>query len=231
MLTKEQIKALQAPIPAEALKSLRGRGISLTTIDNYYVIERLNEVLGVGGWSWDVEAVDVCSFQVIVKGTLTIPPQTPNTKPTTISQYGGASYQPGKKEGFDGTDIRTVDKGDLYKGAATNSLSKVSSYLGIGGEIYGMKYKSKQKNSNSSSSPQTSSPQAKKDNRKQVLIDDKFTEDRVKNLVVLVKKENSGKAILYGKGKNKFYTNDSIYTLSPNQLLKVIENYGATVSG
>jgi hypothetical protein len=46
MLTQEQIQALRAPFPAEALKPDTSCGFELTSIKAAYVIERLNDVFG-----------------------------------------------------------------------------------------------------------------------------------------------------------------------------------------
>ena len=52
MLTQEQVNALRAPFPAEALKPDTSRGFELTSIKAAYVIERLNEVFGPCGVGW-----------------------------------------------------------------------------------------------------------------------------------------------------------------------------------
>ena len=52
MLTQDQIQALKAPFPLEALSSDFSRGFELTSIKAAYVIERLNKVLGPCGVGW-----------------------------------------------------------------------------------------------------------------------------------------------------------------------------------
>ena len=52
MLKQDQIEALRAPFPAEALSSDTSRGFELTSIKAAYVIERLNEVFGPCGIGW-----------------------------------------------------------------------------------------------------------------------------------------------------------------------------------
>lgn len=52
MLNQEQIEALKAPFPEEALSSDTSRGFELTSIKAAYVIERLNEVFGPCGIGW-----------------------------------------------------------------------------------------------------------------------------------------------------------------------------------
>lgn len=88
------------------------------------IIERLNVVFGLGKWSFKVEKIDRVDNkegskkgdQVAVKGIL------------DISDYGIYIEQ------FGGNDNQ--DLGDAYKGAATDALTKIASYLGIGQEIY-----------------------------------------------------------------------------------------------
>ena len=52
MLTEEQVQALRAPFPSEALKPDTSRGFELTSIKAAYVIERLNDVFGPCGIGW-----------------------------------------------------------------------------------------------------------------------------------------------------------------------------------
>jgi hypothetical protein len=52
MLNQDQIDALRAPFPEEALSSDTSRGFELTSIKAAYVIERLNEVFGPCGVGW-----------------------------------------------------------------------------------------------------------------------------------------------------------------------------------
>ena len=52
MLTQDQIQALKAPFPPEALSSDISHGFELTSIKAAFVIERLNEVFGPCGVGW-----------------------------------------------------------------------------------------------------------------------------------------------------------------------------------
>ena len=52
MLTQEQVNALRAPFPNEALKPDTSRGFELTSIKAAYVIERLNDAFGPCGIGW-----------------------------------------------------------------------------------------------------------------------------------------------------------------------------------
>ena len=52
MLNQDQLQAIKAPFPSEALSSDTSRGFELTSIKAAFVIERLNEVFGPCGIGW-----------------------------------------------------------------------------------------------------------------------------------------------------------------------------------
>lgn len=114
-LTTEQITQLHQPLPAKALRPHPTKAF-LTTIKSIYVTERLNEVFGVGSWQTKSEIINNTEKMVVVKTTLTIP------------EYG--IYY----ECFGGND--NADKGDAHKGAVTDAITKIGSWLGIGAEVW-----------------------------------------------------------------------------------------------
>lgn len=120
-LTDEQRRMLFAPLPREALKQHPTKRF-LTVITPIYVLERLNNVFGVGNWEFRTEPVNVGAGTTgkgqmcVVKGILDIPEYGIH-----LEQYGGND---------------NADMGDAYKGAATDALTKIASYLGIGFDIY-----------------------------------------------------------------------------------------------
>lgn len=120
-LTKEQVSALFAPLPKEALRQHPTKKF-LTVITPIYVLERLNNVFGIGSWEYRTEPVNVAQSSAgkapmcVVKGILDIPAYGIH-----LEQYGGND---------------NPDMGDAYKGAATDALTKIASYLGIGFEVY-----------------------------------------------------------------------------------------------
>lgn len=122
-LTEEQMAQLKVPLPEKALKPHPTKAF-LTTINSIYVTERLNEVFGTGSWQTKSEIVENSQKMVVVKTTLTIP------------EYG-ISY-----ECFGGND--NADKGDAYKGAVTDAITKIGSWLGIGTEVWKNEAKPKQ---------------------------------------------------------------------------------------
>lgn len=109
------VKKLNAPLPKEALSPHPAKSY-LTVIHPMYVIERLNEVFGVGGWNYYTESILYEDKYAVVKGTLNI-----EKHDIHLQQYGGNNNK---------------DIGDAYKGAATDALTKIASYLGIGKDIY-----------------------------------------------------------------------------------------------
>jgi hypothetical protein len=52
VLNQDQMQAIQAPFPPEALSADTSRGFELTSIKAAFVIERLNQVFGPCGIGW-----------------------------------------------------------------------------------------------------------------------------------------------------------------------------------
>ena len=115
--TKKQSveEILNRPMPKQALRELPHKK-GMTAITPIYVTERLNEAFGLGGWQFEPEIISDSEKMVIIKGVLTVP-----TMNIRIVQFGG-------------NDNR--DRGDAYKGAATDALTKCGSYLGIGAHVW-----------------------------------------------------------------------------------------------
>ena len=112
--TVEEI--LNRPLPKAALKSMPHKH-GLTSINPIYVTDRLNEAFGLGGWQYEPEIVDDDQTKmVVIRGTLSIP-----SIDARIVQFGGND---------------NPDRGDAYKGAATDALTKCASYLGIGAHVW-----------------------------------------------------------------------------------------------
>lgn len=113
-LNAEQLELLNQPLPAEAKKQHPTKKF-LTTINSVYVTERLNQVFGVGAWQIHSEVISA-EKMVVVKTTLSIP------------EYG-IEY-----ECYGGND--NPDLGDAYKGAVTDAITKIGSWMGIGVEVW-----------------------------------------------------------------------------------------------
>lgn len=138
-VTDKQMEAIARPLPAEAVSPHPTKKF-LSSIKSIYVTERLNEVFGVGKWKVETEVVDKEGKMVVVKLKFSIP------------EYG--IYY----ECFGGND--NSDLGDAYKGATTDAITKVASWLGIGSEVF--KDKAKQ------GRPKTSSKSNQKPGQKEV---------------------------------------------------------------
>ena len=114
-ITKEMQAALNVPLSAEAIKQHPSKKF-LSTINSIFVTERLNEVFGAGSWRIKSEVVNNTTKMIVVKTTLAIP------------EYG--VYL----ECYGGND--NVDMGDAYKGAVTDAITKIGSWLGIGAHVW-----------------------------------------------------------------------------------------------
>src|ERR1700728_3263078 len=111
----DDLKAkLKVPLPREAVSPYPQKP-GLSVIKVIYVVERLNDVFGLNGWHVDNEVVET-GRMVVVRATLSVPRYA-----IAIEQFGGND---------------NPDRGDAYKGACTDALSKCASYLGIGMEVY-----------------------------------------------------------------------------------------------
>lgn len=113
-IPQEVVEALRKPLPSEAIKPHPSKPY-LSTIKVPYVIERLNDVFGLNGWVDSYEVVEAGEM-IVVKGKLEVP------------QYGIV------RVGYGGND--NSDRGDAFKGACTDALSKMASFLYIGMDVY-----------------------------------------------------------------------------------------------
>lgn len=114
-------KQLREPFPAEAI-SQHPTKTFLSTIKAIYIVERLNDIFGIGGWTLEHDIVSDETDYVAVKGRLVI------FEPYNILtpfQYGGH-----KKTGTN------TEPADGYKSAVTDCQSKCASYLEIGIDIF-----------------------------------------------------------------------------------------------
>ena len=128
METKQNFNLLTKPLPAEAIKPHPTKKF-LSSIKGIYVTERLNEVYGVNGW--DVEntpiSVNEATGMVIVSTTITFKDEKGNV----ISKKNCIA---GNNNG--GKESKNFDLGDAYKGAITDNMTKIGSWLGIGIDVF-----------------------------------------------------------------------------------------------
>lgn len=101
---------------------------NMSVIHPMAVIERLNDVFGVGNWQTIVEKLSSVKWTQKTKtgerdvytATAKVIFKVPNDN-IHLEQFGGSTND---------------DEGDALKGSATDGLTKIASYLGIGAEIY-----------------------------------------------------------------------------------------------
>jgi len=122
-ITTEMYLALKKALPAEAV-SKHPTKTYLSSIKAIYVTERLNDVFGCGSWQIKAEKVsENDKGMVVVKTTLTIP------------EYG-VYYESFGGNDNGGENSKNFDLGDAYKGATTDGITKIGSYLGIGISVF-----------------------------------------------------------------------------------------------
>lgn len=122
--SQEQLKReLTAPLPSEAIKQHPTK-IYLSSIKAIYVTERLNNVFGIGGWKLSTQEIERGDKgMVVVKATLTVP-----LYDIYYESYGGNDNG--------GDTSKNFDLGDAYKGATTDAITKIGSYLGIAIDVF-----------------------------------------------------------------------------------------------
>lgn len=122
-VTKEMREALRMPLPVGAVKQHPTKTF-LSSIKAIYVTERLNDVFGVGSWQIKVNHVTTTDkSMVVVKVEFSIPEYG-----IYFECYGGNDNG--------GENSKNFDLGDAYKGATTDALTKIGSYLEIGIDVF-----------------------------------------------------------------------------------------------
>jgi len=114
-VTKEVRDKLREPLPKEAISQHPTKKF-LSTIKAIYVVERLNDVFGIGQWSIKYDIVEAGEKMIVAKGVLMVPGFG-----IEIEQFGGND---------------NPDRGDAFKGACTDCLTKIGSYLEIGIDVF-----------------------------------------------------------------------------------------------
>ncbi|MBR5821826.1 MAG: hypothetical protein IKY51_03135 [Alistipes sp.] len=162
-VNNEMRALLRAPLPPEAVTPHPTKKY-LSSIKSIYVTERLNEVFGIGAWSIEADLVDRDAKMVVVKTKFRIPEYN-----IYYECYGGND---------------NADLGDAYKGATTDALTKIASWLGIGSEVF--------KGEASKASPKPSqSLQQKKTLTIDLIMEEKF----LTNLCSWLKRNSEGRKI------------------------------------
>lgn len=117
-----QSEQLRAPLPGQAIKKHPTKDY-LSTVNSAFIIERLNDVFGEDGWKAEYRVVegDVNHAMVVVECRL-------SCRPTGEINF---TIQ---RQTFGGNDNK--DRGDAYKGACTDALTKAASQIGIAQDVY-----------------------------------------------------------------------------------------------
>jgi len=119
-ITEEMRELLKKPFPPEALGTIDSKPY-LTSIKAQYIIERLNDVFGIGRWTLEHEEVKEQYDQILIKGRLTFA----DYDIIVPEQYGSHKIT-GKG----------VELADGYKSAITDCITKSASYLEIGTDVF-----------------------------------------------------------------------------------------------
>ena len=114
-LSESMIINLKKPLPSEAIAPHPTKPY-LSTIKAIYVVERLNDVFGLGKWFIENRVVSASEKMIVMESILTVPEYG-----IRISSFGGND---------------NADRGDAYKGACTDALTKIASYMYIGMDVY-----------------------------------------------------------------------------------------------
>jgi hypothetical protein len=154
-VSKEQRDQLRAPLPTEAIKPHPTKTY-LSSIKPIFVIERLNDVFGIGSWKLSTDLISNNGGVVVVKSSLSIEEYN-----IYLESFGGNDNG--------GENSKNFDLGDAFKGATTDSFTKIASYLEIGIDVFKGKgnkpteTKPKAPKSGETPKPKTEVPTPKKD--------------------------------------------------------------------
>jgi len=125
-LTQEQLDSLYRPLPSEAITQPSAATKGLCSIKAIYAVERLNNVFGICGRDWLVTSEHITTL-----------PKSPDNKKGAMVVLKVHLDIPAYNihmESYGGND--NADAGDAYKGAVTDALTKMASWLGIGIDVF-----------------------------------------------------------------------------------------------
>ena len=122
--TQEQLKReLSAPLPKEAISQHPTKSY-LSSIKGIYITERLNNVFGIGKWSTSVNLIHMGEKGMVVVKVV-----------FKVDDYG-IYYESFGGNDNGGETSKNFDLGDAFKGATTDAIGKIGSYLGIGIDVF-----------------------------------------------------------------------------------------------
>ena len=112
MDSEQTRKGLSAPFPADQIRTREGRaGMKLQWVEARLVAQRLNEIIGVGAWSFEVSLVP--GHEKVVKGRLSLP--------------GGV---------YEDFGYETGGSGETLKEASSDALRRCASLTGVAAYLY-----------------------------------------------------------------------------------------------
>ncbi|WP_448607199.1 Rad52/Rad22 family DNA repair protein [Paenimyroides ceti] len=114
---------LRAPLPNQATKPHPTKTF-LTSIKPIYITERLNDVFGVGKWTTKVDHITTTDKSMVVIKVI-----------FEVKEYGIYHECYGGNDNG-GENSKNFDLGDAFKGATTDAITKIASYLEIGIDIF-----------------------------------------------------------------------------------------------
>jgi len=121
------MQALYAPFPEEMEKIMTLSGTNLKFIPVSEVINRLNKVLGVDGWSFEIISCDEVSTNVDeLSAHVSLTVDFGNGKRVIKHAVGGATIKRIKSTG------KPLDYGNSRKMAVSDALKKAAQQLGVG---------------------------------------------------------------------------------------------------
>ena len=131
-LSQEQIALIKKPLPKEAVMPHPSKQ-NLSTIRAIYVTERFNDVFGIGKWTIKTDLID--NPLALVKSVVTTKAGRERTEYTALMKtiFEVADY--GIYYECVASSVND-DIGDASKGAATDAITKIASYIGIGMDVF-----------------------------------------------------------------------------------------------
>ena len=127
-MEKELYAKLSAALSKEAVQrstgAKTGKGYDTTGYGYQYIVNRFNEVLGIGGWNWSFKEVERAEGAYrsgqkfyAISGEATITLFLEEGKSIAHTEYGGH---------------QSASITDALKGASTNALKKTAAFFGVG---------------------------------------------------------------------------------------------------
>lgn len=124
-------KELSKPLDEKAIQRSKGidtkKGYDTTGYGYQFIVNRFNEVLGIGGWNWSFEEIERAEGTyksgikfISITGKATITLKLPEGE-ISHSEYGGH---------------QSSNPTDALKGASTNALKKTAAFFGVGKDAF-----------------------------------------------------------------------------------------------